>query len=71
MVAKGSAIFSGQIEARYDQLSRDVDHSNLAKFTSRADQDYINLRGRIIECVEEAPRVIGERFAATTEGLST
>lgn len=71
MVSKESAIFSTETEARYDYLSRDVDHSGLAKFASRADQDYINLRGRIIDCVEEAPKVIEGRFIAVTESTST
>lgn len=71
MVTKDSAIFSTQTEARYDQLSRDVDHSNLAKFDRRADQDYINLRGKIVECIEEAPSVIEGRFTAVLQSNST
>lgn len=67
MVTKESAVFSSQAGARYQQLSRDVDHSNLGKFTSRADQDYINLRGKILDCVAEAPTAIGVRFTILTE----
>lgn len=67
MVTMESAVFSVQQGARYHQLSRDVDHSNLAKFSSRADQDYINLRGRIVDCVEDAPEVIHARFTTLTE----
>lgn len=67
MVSKESAIFSMEGERRYDQLSRDVDHSNLAKFGTRADQDYVILRGRISECVKEAPAVIKARFTQEIE----
>lgn len=58
MVPKDSAIFSTRPGPRYDHLPRDVDHSNLARFASRSDQDYINLRGIIIDCAEEGQTVI-------------
>lgn len=71
MVTKDSAVFATQTEAKYDQLSRDVDHSNLAKFVSRADEDYINLRGRIMECIEEAPIIVEGRFTVPTSSTTT
>lgn len=71
MVSRDSAIFATQTEERYDQLSRDVDHSGLAKFDGRAEQDYINLRGKIRECIEEAPRVIEGRFAVVAGSNAT
>ncbi|KAH0602895.1 uncharacterized protein H6S33_008545 [Morchella sextelata] len=62
IVNRESAIYSTRLEARYNQLSRDVDHRTLSRFTGRSDQDYINLRGRIEDCVKEAPDVIRRRF---------
>lgn len=59
------------IGGRYEHLSRDVDHSNLAKFSSRSDHDYINLRGKILELVEEAPNVIRARICTGPGGKIT
>lgn len=59
------------IWGRYEQLSRDVDHSDLAKFSSSSDHDYINLRGKIMELVEEAPNVIKARIAIGPGGKLT
>lgn len=63
MVAKTSAVFATPHEARHDQLSRNSDHSGLAKFDSRADAEYVVLRGRIAECVACAAGVVAVRFA--------
>lgn len=68
MVSRESAIFSMPIGGRYEHLSRDVDHSDLAKFSSSANHDYINLRRKIIEFVEEAPNVIKARIATGPGG---
>lgn len=63
MVSRESAVFATTHEARHDQLSRNTDHSGIAKFDSRADSDYVILRGRIVDCVACAPRIIELRFA--------
>lgn len=49
-------------DAPHDLLPRDVDHSDLAKFGSREDKDYLVLRRGIIECLNEAPGVISQRL---------
>lgn len=65
MVTKESAVLCTAADAPHDQLSRDVDHSDLAKFSSRVDYDYILLRGRIMECLRAAPDAILERPGLT------
>lgn len=63
MVSKESAVLCTRMEAKHDLLSRDADHSDLAKFRSRTDCEYIVLRGRIFECLEAAPDAITKRLA--------
>jgi hypothetical protein len=71
MVTKQSAIGSTPAEARHDQLPRDVDHSGLAKFYGRSDPDYVNLRGRIRECVRDAPKAIEKRYVRLNRTYTT
>lgn len=62
MVSAESATYSGPTEKRYDQLSIDADHSNITKFSHSQDQDYLTVRQRLIELVEDAPDAIKKRF---------
>ncbi|KAI5837656.1 hypothetical protein DFP73DRAFT_531594 [Morchella snyderi] len=61
MVPSQSATKSVHTEASCDQLSRNVDHSALAKFSNR-DEDYFNLRGRIFDCVDKSIPTVRARF---------
>lgn len=66
-VPRQSATKSAHTEASCDQLSRNVDHSALAKFSYR-DQDYLNLRRRIFDCVDKSVGTIRNQFLSDTQG---
>lgn len=50
------------MEKRYDQLSIDADHSDMTKFSHSQNQDFLTIRERLIELVEDAPEAIKKRF---------
>jgi hypothetical protein len=62
MVTRDSATYSGPNEKLYHQLNIDEDHSNIVKFGSRTNIDYQTVKGKIRECVEEAPSAIKGRL---------
>jgi len=52
MVSKESAIWSMPNEEVHNQVSISSDHSQLVKFTSRDDHNYVAVRSKIKESVE-------------------
>lgn len=66
MVSESSSTYSGPNEKEYDQFSIDADHSGIVKFADRTNPDYLNVRQRIIDFVNEAPVVIENRISALT-----
>lgn len=69
MVTRDSATYSGPNEKIYQQLNIDADHSDIVKFGSRSNFDYMTVRSKIRECVEEAPRAIEGRFPDQRESV--
>lgn len=67
MVPEASATYAGPTEKTYNQFSIDADHSNIVKFSDCANQDYLNIRQRILGFVEEAPGVIKKRLATSIQ----
>jgi hypothetical protein len=63
MVPQTSAIYAGKIEKSYNQLSIDANHSEIVKFSDPSNPDYVIIRLRIKQLVDDAPRVIEERVA--------
>jgi hypothetical protein len=63
MVPQNSAIHAGKNERSYDQLSRDADHSDIAKFNNPSNEDYRIIESRIKRLVDDGPQVIRERTA--------
>jgi len=61
MVPFHSAIYAGKNEKGYDQIPINADHSGIVKFSDPSNQDYQIIESRIIELLEDAPRVIRER----------
>ena len=62
MVSKHSAVPSKPTEDLHDQLSRDVDHSGISKFQDRSDQDYVDFRQRIVDCMQGDTAHSQERY---------
>lgn len=62
MVPKASATYSGPTEKKYDQLSIEANHSDMVKFSSTDNQDFIVVRRRIVDLVKKAPEIISKRF---------
>ncbi|KAI5842099.1 hypothetical protein DFP73DRAFT_554359 [Morchella snyderi] len=60
MVTKESALDWLAKDKRHTRIPRNVDHSTLAKFTSNADHDYESLRCHILECVEDASKIVSK-----------
>jgi hypothetical protein len=63
MVPRNSAIHAGKNEKSYDQLPRDADHSDIAKFNNPSDHDYRIIESRIKHLADDGPQVIRERTA--------
>lgn len=63
MVPQTSAIHVGENEKSYDQLSIDANHSDLVKFSDPSNPDYVIIKSRIKQLVDDAPRVIKKRIA--------
>jgi len=62
MVSKHSAVPSKPSEDPHDQLSRDIDHSGISKFQDRSDQDYVDFRQRIVDCMQGDTAHSQERY---------
>jgi len=71
MVPQNSAIYAGKNERSHDQLSRDTDHSDIAKFNNPSDQDYTIIESRIKRLVNDGPQVIRERTAGDRKSEMT
>jgi hypothetical protein len=64
MVTRESACRIGFEDNYHQELPLDVDHSDLVKFSSQADNAYARVLVRMKELVESAPRVVGGRFSS-------
>jgi len=71
MVTRDSATYSGPNERIYHQLNIDEDHSNIVKFGDRNNTDYKTVRGKIRECVDEAPKAVRRRFPDQRQSMYT
>ena len=68
MVPHASAIDAGQDEKSYDQISMNVDHSSLVKFSDPSNHDYCIIERRVKILAKDAPKVIKERFKNYNSG---
>jgi len=67
LVTQESATFALPTEAMHQQIAIDADHSKMVKFTSRYDQSYKIVEGRLSECVKDAPNIIEARLASVVK----
>lgn len=62
MVGHTSATNAHHKERIYDRIAMDVNHSELVKFSDLSSQNYSIMQDRIINLVDNAPRVIRNRL---------
>lgn len=70
MVPRTSAIHAGKIEKPYDQLPIDAGHSDIVKFSNPANSDYVIIKSRIKQLVDDAPKVIKKRVTDHRKSVS-
>lgn len=63
MVSKESACQIGYTNNFHQEDPMDADHSNLVKFSSGSDDDYVVVHNRLKQLVDGAPAHIKGRFA--------
>ena len=61
MVSEASAAQSMPGEALHSKIAIDADHSQIVKFISRPDQNYQNVRTKLVDFVEGAKKCLSER----------
>lgn len=61
MVTQDSATWFMPEEEVHNQIAITADHSNIVKFTSRADTNYVYVRSKIKEMVGKAPQILRQR----------
>ncbi|KAI5848981.1 hypothetical protein BZA05DRAFT_403338 [Tricharina praecox] len=62
MVTKDSAMWTSPNQAIQKMVPIDADHSEIVKFMSLTDVNYLDVRGRIERCMADSQRVILERW---------
>ena len=63
MVPKTSATHAGRNEQPYNHLPIDANHSDMVKINDPSDPNYIIIKKRIGQLVDDAPRIIKERIS--------
>lgn len=62
LVGHTSATHSSPMEKPHNQIAINADHSDIVKFATEYDPDYVTVASRIRTLVRDGPDIVGARF---------